>query len=62
MAARINKKRSFLFVSTILGKHLPINTAVSLSSGFALATRYMEMLHNTSHPFQKEILNLISLE
>lgn len=24
--------------------------------------RYMEILHNISHPFQKEILNLISLE
>nr|WP_088326874.1 phosphoribosyltransferase family protein [Bacillus cereus] len=62
MAARINKKRSFLFVSTILGKHLPIKPAVSLASGFALAARYMEILHNTFHPFQKEILNLISLE
>ena len=49
-------------MSTILGKHLPIKPAVSLSSGFALATRYMEMLHNTSHPFQKKFLNLISLE
>ncbi|TCW59322.1 phosphoribosyltransferase-like predicted ribonucleoside biosynthesis protein [Bacillus thuringiensis] len=62
MAARINKKRSFLFVSTILGKHLPIKPAVSLASGFALAARYMEILHNAFHPFQKEILNLISLE
>ncbi|MDA2566563.1 phosphoribosyltransferase family protein [Bacillus cereus] len=62
MAARINKKRSFLFVSTILGKHLPIKPAVSLSSGVALAARYLEILHNISHPFQKEILNLISLE
>ncbi|HDR7798685.1 phosphoribosyltransferase family protein [Bacillus tropicus] len=62
MAARINKKRSFLFVSTILGKHLPIKPAVSLTSGLALAARYMEILHNTSHPFQKEIFNLISLE
>lgn len=62
MAARINKKRSFLFVSTILGKHLSIKPAISLASGFALAARYMEILHNTFHPFQKEILNLISLE
>lgn len=35
MVMRINKKRSFLFVSTILGKHLPIKPAVSLASGFA---------------------------
>lgn len=60
MAARINKKRSFLFVSTILGKHLPISPAVSLAGGCALAARYMEMMHNTNHPFQKEILKIIS--
>lgn len=53
MAARINKKRGFLFVSTILGKHLPISPAVSLAGGCALAARYMEMMHNTNHPFQK---------
>lgn len=49
-------------MSKILGKHLPIKPTVSLASGFALAARYMEILHNTFHPFQKEILNLISLE
>ncbi|ASS77092.1 hypothetical protein CIG75_02940 [Tumebacillus algifaecis] len=37
MAARINKKRAFLFVSKVLGKHLPVQPAVSLVSGFALA-------------------------
>ncbi|EJV77113.1 phosphoribosyltransferase family protein [Bacillus cereus] len=62
MAARVNKKRSFLFVSTILGKHLPVKPVVALASGYALAARYMEILHNTVHPFQKEILNLISSE
>ncbi|PFA19614.1 MULTISPECIES: phosphoribosyltransferase family protein [Bacillus cereus group] len=60
MAARINKKRSFLFVSTILGKHLPVPPAVSLASGCALAARYMEVLHHTHHPFQKEILTFIT--
>ena len=60
MAARINKKRGFLFVSTILGKHLPVSPAVSLAGGCALAARYMEVLHHTHHPFQKEILNFIT--
>ncbi|WP_436866147.1 phosphoribosyltransferase family protein [Bacillus fungorum] len=62
MAARINKKRSFLFVSTILGKHLPVKPVVALASGHALAARYMEILHNTFHPFQKEVSSLISSE
>ncbi|MFJ8529500.1 phosphoribosyltransferase family protein [Bacillus sp. NPDC094106] len=60
MAARINKKRGFLFVSTILGKHLPVLPTVSLAGGCGLAARYMEVLHDTIHPFQEEILNLIS--
>src|SRR5687767_12128719 len=33
MAARINKKRSFLFVSKVLGKHIPVNPYTSLLSG-----------------------------
>ncbi|WP_307473375.1 phosphoribosyltransferase family protein [Paenibacillus harenae] len=37
MAARINKKRSFLFVSKMLGKHIPVNPHTSLLSGAALA-------------------------
>lgn len=60
MAARMNKKRVFLFVSTILGKHLPVLPATSLAGGCALAARYMEVLQHTNHPYQKEILNLIS--
>ena len=40
MAARINKKRSFLFVSKVLGKHLPINPQKGLLTGALLASRY----------------------
>ncbi|MHA6532216.1 phosphoribosyltransferase family protein [Paenibacillus sp. BAC0078] len=36
MAARINKKRSFLFVSKVLGKHIPVNPYTPLLSGAAL--------------------------
>ncbi|MGX7418119.1 phosphoribosyltransferase family protein [Carnobacterium gallinarum] len=40
MAARINKKRNFLFVSPVLGKHLPVNPAIPLLVGRALALIY----------------------
>jgi orotate phosphoribosyltransferase len=40
MAARRNKKRSFLFVSKVLGKHLPINPTVGLLTGSLLAGQY----------------------
>lgn len=44
MAARINKKRSFLFVSKVLGKHIPVNPYTPLLSGAALALLlYQEM-------------------
>ncbi|NHC17853.1 hypothetical protein G6554_06165 [Bacillus sp. MM2020_4] len=42
MAARINKKRSFLFVSKVLGKHLPINPTKGLLTAALLAARYEE--------------------
>jgi hypothetical protein len=48
MAARINKKRAFLFVSKVLGKHLPVNPHVSLLSGATLALLlYRELSHET---------------
>lgn len=56
MAARINKKRAFLFVSKVLGKHLPVQPSLSLLTGAALSARYMEMVCLQSHPFKKEII------
>jgi hypothetical protein len=44
MAARINKKRSFLFVSKVLGKHIPVNPYVSLLSGLSLALLLVEKM------------------
>jgi len=37
MAARNNPKRSFLFVSKLLGKHIPLDPHTSLLAGYALA-------------------------
>ena len=45
MATRINKKRSFLFVSTVLGKHLAVPPQIPLLTGHLLAMRYMEVVH-----------------
>ena len=42
MAARINKKRSFLFVSKVLGKHIPLPPRVPLISSALLAAIYYE--------------------
>ena len=40
LAGRDNKKRSFLFVSKVLGKHIPVIPAVSLLAGRALGLLY----------------------
>jgi len=45
MATRINKKRSFLFVSTVLGKHLAVSPQIPLLVGNLLAMRYMEVVY-----------------
>ncbi|MFC4598478.1 phosphoribosyltransferase family protein [Cohnella hongkongensis] len=40
MAARINKKRGFLFVSKLLGKHIPVIPSASLGAGAMLGRLY----------------------
>ncbi|MFJ7669361.1 phosphoribosyltransferase family protein [Lysinibacillus sp. NPDC097195] len=42
MATRINKKRQFLFVSTVLGKHLAVRPQVPILTGALLAMMYYE--------------------
>ena len=44
MATRINKKRRFLFVSTLLGKHLAVRPQVPLLTGTLLAMMYHHKL------------------
>ncbi|WDV45597.1 phosphoribosyltransferase family protein [Clostridiaceae bacterium M8S5] len=42
MAARKNLKRKFLFVSKVLGKHIPVNPKISLLTGRLLGHKYIE--------------------
>ncbi|MEE4577529.1 phosphoribosyltransferase family protein [Paenibacillus polymyxa] len=56
MAARVNKKRSFLFVSKVLGKHIPVNPYISLLSGAALAILlYKELVPQSGQQMDKLI-------
>ncbi len=45
MAARKNAKRGFLFVSKILGKHIPVHPLIPLLGGGALASRYASVMY-----------------
>ncbi|MGS5018655.1 phosphoribosyltransferase family protein [Paenibacillus sp. JJ1683] len=56
MAARVNKKRSFLFVSKVLGKHIPVKPYTSLLSGAALAILlYKELVPQSGQQMDKLI-------
>ena len=59
VAARINKKRQFLFVSKVLGKHLSVQPQIPLLTGMLLAIRYKEVVDNEQYPFTKEIVTAI---
>ncbi|MCC5804361.1 phosphoribosyltransferase family protein [Rossellomorea vietnamensis] len=48
MAARVNKKRGFLFVSKLLGKHLPLVPMQSLLTSGILAIEYYEQITGES--------------
>jgi hypothetical protein len=56
MAARINKKRSFLFVSKVLGKHLPVHPQKGLLTAALLASRYAESIKGLKGPFTNEFI------
>jgi orotate phosphoribosyltransferase len=56
MAARINKKRSFLFVSQLIGKHIPIDPNKGLATGALLAEHYMEVIHDRPSGKREEFL------
>lgn len=56
MAARINKKRSFLFVSKVLGKHIPVDPLRPLITSGLLAFQYGEQKMDMKHPHMAAIL------
>lgn len=59
MAARINKKRSFLFVSKVLGKHLATPPSIPMITGRLLAKRYMETVKGISQPDIEQAVQLM---
>ena len=61
MALRINKKRRFLFVSKVLGKHLAVNPNVPLLTSHLLAYRFMEERFNYTDAFTQTIKKAIQM-
>ena len=55
MAARINKKRSFLFVSKVLGKHIPPHHMYPFYSSALLASIYYEGKKLNQTPVKEQL-------
>lgn len=48
IGARINPKRSFLFISKLLGKHLEVNPIIPKLAGHLLSNLYTDFYHKTN--------------
>jgi len=57
MAARINKKRRFLFVSNVLGKHVPVRNSNSLLTGALLACEFVEEYYDICYPLKEKLID-----
>lgn len=54
MAARKNPKRSFLFVSKVLGKHIPVHPLIPFIGGAALAQLYLARMYQIKTEISQE--------
>lgn len=59
MAARINKKRSFLFVSKVLGKHIPVPPEVPMIASALLASIYYEGKTTKQMPGKEQLIEAV---
>ena len=49
LAARKNLKRGFLFVSNVLGKHVPVDPFIPLLAGVALGMQFLNKIYGVQH-------------
>jgi len=59
LAARKNKKRGYLFVSKVLGKHVPNDPFVPLLAGAALAVKFLSRIHGVDHADTQAIIQAL---
>lgn len=59
LAARKNVKRGFLFVSKVLGKHVPNDPFVPLLAGAALAVQFLSRIHGVEHVDTQAIIQAL---
>ena len=59
LAARKNIKRGFLFVSKVLGKHVPVDPFVPLLAGAALAVQFLSEIQGVEHVDTLDIIQAL---
>lgn len=62
LAARKNKKRAFLFVSNVLGKHVPVDPFVPLLAGMALGVRFLQKIHGGDYVDTQDIIQALKIK
>lgn len=62
MATRINKKRGFLFVSKVLGKHLAIEPQMPLLVGTLLSMRFMRETYGEMNELENLVVRALRRE
>ncbi|MBS4536930.1 phosphoribosyltransferase family protein [Clostridium sp. D2Q-11] len=60
IAARKNKKRSFLFVSKVLGKHIPVDPKLSLLVGKLLGNEYIKQILGVESKSTEDIVKALN--
>ncbi len=59
MAARKNIKRGFLFVSKLLGKHIPVIPGISILTGMLLGIEYYKKITGKDYEHTDEIIQIL---
>lgn len=59
LAARKNKKRWYLFVSKVLGKHVPVDPCIPLLAGAALAVQFLREIYGVDHTDTQAIIQAL---
>ena len=59
MAMRINKRRRFLFVSNVLGKHIAVAPLIPMLTGKALALKFLKTIYNIETLVYKDVIEAL---
>jgi len=62
VGARINPKRSFLFVSKLIGKHIEVHPDTPKATGHLLGSMFLKNTEGKKFPFEQELISFLKGE